>query len=102
VADFRAEFHDLRGEKMRGEKMKEEYAACLDPDSYAASQAFAAQLLQMGSAGIVYPSVRRRGGTCIVCFRPVLVIHARKGNAYTFVFPGGGGAVKIRRSANLS
>src|SRR5215813_14387035 len=70
VADFRAEFHDFRGH--------EEFAYCLDPDSYIASQAFAAKLLQSGSAGIVYPCVRRSGGTCIVCFRPVLVTNVRK------------------------
>ena len=96
VADFRDEFHDLRGAKM-----EKEYADCLGPDSYVASQSLAARLLQLGSSGIVYPSVRRYGGTCLVCFRPVLVIHARKGNVYTFVFPAGGGAPKIRRSKNL-
>jgi hypothetical protein len=78
LADFRAEFHDIRGTK--------EHSDCLSPDSYVASQALAAQLLTPGSAGIVYPSVRRAGGTCIVCFRPVLVTNVRKGDSFTFVF----------------
>ena len=89
LADFRAEFHDLRGSR--------EHADCLSPESYTASQALAAQLLQSGSSGIVYPSVRRDGGTCIACFRPVLVINVRKGDTFTFVFPDASTAPVIRR-----
>jgi RES domain len=95
LADFRTEFHDLRGDDVRGSV---EYAECLSPISYAASQALAAQLLQSGSAGIVYPSVRRRGGTCIGCFRPVLVTNVRKGNVFSFVFPDSRSAPRIRRA----
>jgi RES domain len=76
LADFRAEFHDLRGAT--------EHRDCLRPDSYAASQALAAELLKLGSAGIVYPSVRRAGGTCIACFRPVLVTNVHKGRTLTY------------------
>ena len=78
LADFRAEFHDLRGST--------EHADCLSPTSYAASQTLASQLLELGSAGIVYPSVRHVGGTCIGCFRPVLVTNVRKGDVFTMVF----------------
>jgi RES domain-containing protein len=42
----------------------------LDPDDYAASQAFARALRDDGAAGVVYPSVRRAGGTCVGAFRP--------------------------------
>ena len=77
-ADFRAEFHDIRGTT--------KHADCLSATSYAASQALADQLLEAGSAGIVYPSVRRTGGTCIACFRPVLVTNVQKGERFTFVF----------------
>jgi hypothetical protein len=83
LADFRADFHDLRKLDTQGTA---EYGECLSPTSYAASQMLAAQLLEIGAAGIVYPSVRRRGGTCVGCFRPVLVGHARKGNVYAVVF----------------
>ncbi len=76
LADFRAEFHDLR--------RSSEHLDCLRPGSYAASQALAADLLKLGSAGIVYPSLRRAGGTCIVCFRPVLVTNVRKGRTLTY------------------
>jgi hypothetical protein len=78
LADFRAEFHDLRGST--------EHEECLSPVSYIASQALAGQLLERGSAGIVYPSVRRADGTCIACFRPVLVTNVRKGEIYSIVF----------------
>jgi hypothetical protein len=90
LADFRAEFHDLRGST--------QYAECLSPTSYVASQMLAAQLLELGSAGIVYPSVRRAGGTCIACFRPVLVTNVRKGFIYNFVFSDFRTPPKIRRA----
>lgn len=92
LADFRAEFHDLRGAN--------EHADCLSPTSYAASQSLAAKLLELGSAGIVYPCVRRAGGTCIACFRPVLVTNVRKGEVYTIVSRNWRSAPIIRRAAS--
>ena len=70
-ADFRADFHDIRHDA--------KYAGCLNPDNYARAQTLAAALLAEGSAGIVYPSVRRKRGTCLVCFRPALVTNVRRG-----------------------
>ena len=90
LADFRADFHDLRNTK--------EHADCLSPTSYRASQVLAAQLLELGSAGVVYPSVRRAAGTCLACLRPVLVINVRKGNIYTFVFRDSRSAPTIHRA----
>jgi len=78
VADFRAVFHDLRPGKR--------YTAYLDPNSYKASQKLAHELLQLGSAGIVYPAVRHPGGTCIACFRPALVTNVRAGATVTITF----------------
>jgi RES domain-containing protein len=89
LADFHADFHDLRNSA--------EHRDCLSPTSYTASQAMAAQLLEMGSAGIVYPSVRRTGGTCLACFRPVLVTNVRKGEIFTFVFSDYNTPPRIRR-----
>jgi RES domain-containing protein len=45
-------------------------AALLDPDSYAASQAFAQQHRGAGEDGIAYPSVRNLGGECFAAFWP--------------------------------
>lgn len=79
LADFRAEFHDIRSSS--------EHADCLSPTDYSASQALGTVLLAQGSAGIVFPSVRRPGGTCIGCFRPVLVTNVRRGSSFSFLFP---------------
>lgn len=62
-----ADFHDLEG------LSPEQRASLLDPDSYAAGQAFGAELRAAGSNGIHYPSVRRRGGRCVAAFRPKAV-----------------------------
>jgi hypothetical protein len=66
VCRFWAEFHDLRPHKSG-------FVPYHDPDSYEQSQRLAAALLQNGSNGILYRSVRRTGGECIACFRPALV-----------------------------
>jgi len=79
LADFRHDFHDIR---------RDAFADCLTPDSYAASQALGWKLLTSGSAGVVYPSVRRKGGTCLACFRPPLVLNVREGAMVTFTFVG--------------
>jgi hypothetical protein len=78
LADFRGEFHDLRGNRR--------FAKCLDPNSYTASQKLADELLDTGSAGVIYPSVRHSGGTCIACFRPALVNNVRKGGQISVEF----------------
>ena len=97
LADFRAEFHDLRSNDRLSREEAIVYAGCLSPTSYAASQALAAQLLEMGSSGIVYPCVRRAGGTCLACFRPVLVTNVRVGNIFTITFPDSHSTPTIRR-----
>lgn len=80
LADFSAELHDLRGD--------DRFGPVLAPDSYVASQGLAQELLDAGSLGIVYPSVRRRSGTCLACFRPALVMNVRKGRTYVFRWEG--------------
>jgi RES domain-containing protein len=80
LADFTATFHDLRGQAR--------YSACMAPDSYIASQTLAEQLLDGGSLGIIYPSVRRAGGINLACFRPALVGNVRKGAAYRLTWQG--------------
>jgi hypothetical protein len=42
--------------------------------------------LTSGSAGIVHPSVRRKDGVSIACFRPPLVLNVREGPMVTFTF----------------
>ena len=80
-ADFAGEYHDIREAPT--------FASCLDPDSYEASQALAETLLAAGSSGIVYPSVRRKGGVCLACFRPALVGNVRRRARYRFTWADG-------------
>jgi RES domain-containing protein len=80
LADFTSTFHDLRG--------VEAFDTALDPASYIASQQLAAELLEGGSMGIIYPSVRRAGGTNLACFRPALVGNVRKGQAFRLTWAG--------------
>ena len=88
LADFSGEFHDLRG--------ADGFRACLSPGSYEASQALAADLVENGALGIVYPSVRRPGGTCLACFRPALVGRVRRTSRWRFTWRNGAGPVISR------
>jgi hypothetical protein len=80
LADFSAEFHDIRGGT--------QFAEFLTPDTYVSSQELGEELLAAGSLGLIYPSVRRRGGTCVACFRPTLVMNVRRGRTYRFTWRG--------------
>jgi len=80
VADFSASFHDLRHARV--------FRGCLNPESYVESQAVAEALLDAGSLGAIYPSVRRAGGTCVACFRPALVMNVRREKTYRFTWDG--------------
>jgi RES domain-containing protein len=88
LADFRAGFPDIR--------KSPEYSKCLDPTSHLASQQLARELLNQGSAGVIYPSVRHRGGTCLACFRPALVTNVRKGWVVTVEFSDAFAAPRFR------
>lgn len=61
VGEVDQEFHDIRDSK---------YTNILNKTDYTASQALARTLLQNGSDGIIYPSVRKEGGECIAAFYP--------------------------------
>ncbi len=94
-ADFNTAFHSL--------EPVEAYAECLEPDPvpqcYATPQALARRLLQERSNGIIYPSVRHAGGTCLVCFRPALVFNPRRTGRYQIELEWARGAYRsgIRR-----
>ena len=82
LADFEAIFHVL--------EPPSEYAECLQPEPvpecYAHSQVLARQMLNDGSNGIVYPSVRHLASNCLVCFRPALVYYPRKAERLQITF----------------
>ncbi len=80
LVDISAELHDLREEPG--------FADYLSADSYVTSQLLAGRLLDQGSLGVVYPSVRRAGGNCVACFRPALVWNVRRRATYQLTWSG--------------
>nr|WP_241865385.1 RES family NAD+ phosphorylase [Paracoccus salsus] len=63
----------------------------LDPDptaGYPAGQALAAELRRKGHRGLVYPSVRRAGGRCLVAFDPGIIQNVRPGANWKLVWTG--------------
>ena len=87
LADFAGEFHDLREPDQT--EIEKYLAAEPIPACYAEPQKLAQMLLERGANGIVYPSVRRSGGICVVCFRPALVYHVRRSRRYQLTFRPG-------------
>ncbi len=87
MADFHAEFESLFA------KGSQDFAGYLKagpiPACYAKSQRLALELTEHGSNGIIYPSVRKPGGTCVVCFRPALVYHVRRDGRFEFRLKAG-------------
>ena len=81
VLDVDAKLHDLRG----GDAA---YAAALDPDDYAASQALGASLRAAGSDGVVYPSVRYASGECVGLFYPDLAANPVQGRHLDYHWDG--------------
>jgi hypothetical protein len=79
-ADFAASFHDVR--------KRDTWKALYAPDSHEASQRLGRDLLDAGSNGIVYQSVRHEGGECLACFRPRLVANVRAVAHYEYRWEG--------------
>lgn len=80
LADFSAAFHDVR--------QLSAFRALHDPERYDRSQAAGRELFEAGSNGILYRSVRHRGGTCLVCFRPARVENVRIGGHFEYRWEG--------------
>lgn len=74
-------FADLRTSDARTEPL-------LDPDNYQRSQELALSLLGQGAVGVVYPAVRRSGGTNVACFRPAVVAPVHEGRRYRVEWTG--------------
>ena len=83
LAGFIGDFHDLRG--VAGP------LPCLeaDPDTaYPAGQELARQLRREGARGLIYPSVRRPGGVCLVAFEPHVVQNVRPAARWKLTWKG--------------
>ena len=82
-ASFAGEFVDLRGASPP--------PRCLHPDKeigYPAGNALADAVRSRGLNGIIYPSVRHPGGTCIVALWPHVVQSVAQGDVYRLTWAG--------------
>lgn len=86
-AGFDADFHDVRSPARA-------WDAVHDPDDVSAAQRLARTLLDAGSNGIVYRSVRHAGGECLACFRPKLVKNVQIGGHFEYRWRDGRAAVR--------
>ncbi|MBP1847528.1 RES domain-containing protein [Rhizobium petrolearium] len=86
IADFVGQFHDLRGGEFAADP-----SLSADPAvAYPAGQALAKWLrTEKDSPGLIYPSVRSTGGTCLVAFHPSLVQNLRQGAIWRLEWQGG-------------
>ena len=85
IADFFGLFHDLRALDVDAESVLHKDPAL----AYPAGQSLARQLrIDASSNGIIYPSTRHAGGTCLVCFRPDLVQNLRQGGIWRLEWQG--------------
>lgn len=91
LAGFSSQFHTLDAAELK---------SCLQPDPipqcYSPSQALANKLLFERSNGIMYPSVRRYNGTCLLCFRPPLVFHPRRSQRYSLTLEAGTDTINLQ------
>lgn len=81
-ASFATSFHDVRA-------FTDKAFMNTDPTiGYPAGQSLALELLARGSNGLLFSSVRRAGGSCLVAFRPHLVQNIRQGDTWVFKWSG--------------
>lgn len=72
------ELHDIRGEDFKH----------LYTDNYFASQNFAKDLRANGSNGILYKSVRDKGGECVAAFKPKTITIPVQSAHYKYIWSG--------------
>lgn len=79
VGEIAKPLHDIRGDND---------GALHAPETWAASQAFGAELRAVRSWGLVYRSVRHPGGECIAALRPPAVTIPRQGPHLSYLWNG--------------
>ncbi len=83
MTSFIGRFHDLRSVAPA--------PGCLDPDpdvGYPQGQELAGELREKGARGLVYPSARNSGGTCLVAFQPNVVQDVTPGPCWLISWTG--------------
>jgi hypothetical protein len=95
-ADFVGLFHDLRAADRSNEP-----SLHTDPAiAYPAGQALARRLrIEQSSNGLVYPSARQKGGTCLVAFLPDLVQNLRQGGIWRLEWQGSSEPIMRKQSS---
>lgn len=73
--------HDVRGKQYK-------HLHDPDPDNYSHSAGFARTLRENNAWGVVYNSVRHKGGEYIAVFRPPALTTPRQGTLYEFNYDG--------------
>jgi hypothetical protein len=91
-ARMEADLHDLRGFRDRSPEI---YLS----DDYSASQILARKLRDAGSSGIVYESVRRKGGECTALLKPGALSRCRQTQHLGYVWDGGRISTVFRKKA---
>ena len=82
-ASFIGRFHDVREIEPRPDYLLAEIDV-----AYPAGQALANDLLAVGSRGLIYPSLRNPGGTCLVAFQEIVVQDVRPGAKWKLSWNG--------------
>lgn len=82
-ASFIGRFHDARGEEPQPDYLHADVEV-----GYPAGQALANGLLALGSRGLIYPSVRNPGGTCLVAFQEIVVQDVRPSAKWKLTWDG--------------
>jgi len=83
ASDISEYFHDIRGLQV---ELPDIYSS--SPDQYGYPQALSKELRNAGSNGIVYDSVRHKGGECAAIFRPKVLSPVKQGTHYCYVWNG--------------
>jgi RES domain-containing protein len=84
-----ADHLDLRGAR---DSRPDLYA----PETYAASQIFGEAVRASGRSGIVYDSLRHRGGTNVVAYRPRKILDVTQADHYDLIVPVSGKVIARR------
>ncbi len=81
LADLEGELHDIRSPGNAPPEL-------LDPEDYAPAQTLGRVLREAGSWGVIYCSVRRKGGENAVIFRPPVLSNCRQERHLCYVWDG--------------
>jgi hypothetical protein len=81
AVDLKGKLHDIR-------RMRNSLSRVYSRDRYASGQDLGRSLRDLGSLGIAYESVRRKGGECAAIFRPTALSNCRQERHLCYVWDG--------------